>query len=104
MPARRWVVERTLAWITRCRRTVRYYERLPERHETIVYWAMVITMSRLLARRSQPAQPRRLRFPDRDERRGTARRVGARRRAVAGHYPQWPARQSRVTRQHAADV
>ena len=34
---RRWVVERTLAWITRCRRTVRDYERLPEHHETIVY-------------------------------------------------------------------
>ena len=43
---------------TRCRRTVRDYERLPEHHETIVYWAMVITMSRRLARRSQPAQPR----------------------------------------------
>jgi len=55
---RRWVVERTLAWITRCRRTARDYERLPEHHETIVYWAMVITMSRRLARRSQPAQPR----------------------------------------------
>ncbi len=55
---RRWVVERTLAWITRCRRTVRDYERLPEHHETIVYWAMIITMSRRLARRSQPAQPR----------------------------------------------
>jgi transposase len=26
---RRWVVERTLAWITRCRRTVRDYQRLP---------------------------------------------------------------------------
>ena len=26
---RRWVVERTLAWITRCRRTVRDYERQP---------------------------------------------------------------------------
>ena len=55
---RRWVVERTLAWITRCRRTVRDYERLPGHHETIVYWAMIITMSRRLARRSQPAQPR----------------------------------------------
>ena len=55
---RRWVVERTLAWITRCRRTVRDYERLPEHHETIVYWAMIITMSRRLTRRSQPAQPR----------------------------------------------
>jgi transposase len=31
---RRWVVERTLAWITRHRRTVRDYERLPAHHET----------------------------------------------------------------------
>ena len=44
----RWVVERTLAWITRCRRTVRDCERLTEHHETIVYWAMIITMSRRL--------------------------------------------------------
>jgi transposase len=50
---RRWVVERTLAWITRCRRTVRDYERLPGHHETIVYWAMIITMSRRLARQRQ---------------------------------------------------
>jgi len=55
---RRWVVERTLAWITRCRRTVRDYERLTEHHEAIVYWAMIITMSRRLARHHQPAQPR----------------------------------------------
>jgi putative transposase len=47
---RRWVVERTLAWITRCRRTVRDYERLPARHETCVYWAMIIVMTRRLAR------------------------------------------------------
>ena len=52
---RRWVVERTLAWITRCRRTVRDYERLTAHHETIVYWAMIITMSRRLAQAS--AQP-----------------------------------------------
>jgi transposase len=51
---RRWVVERTLAWITRCRRTVRDYERLPGHHETIVYWAMTITMTRRLARRPAP--------------------------------------------------
>jgi len=47
---RRWVVERTLAWITRCRRTVRDYERLPARHETYVYWSMIIVMTRRLAR------------------------------------------------------
>ena len=51
---RRWVVERTLAWITRSRRTVRDYERLPGHHETMVWWAMIITMSRRLARRSRP--------------------------------------------------
>ena len=54
---RRWVVERTLGWITRCRRTVRDYERLPEHHETIVYWAMIITMSRRLARQRRTPQP-----------------------------------------------
>jgi transposase len=47
---RRWVVERTLAWIIRCRRAVRDYERLPARHETYVYWAMIIVMARRLAR------------------------------------------------------
>jgi transposase len=47
---RRWVVERTLSWITRHRRTVRDYERLPARHETYVYWAMIIVMTRRLAR------------------------------------------------------
>ena len=32
---RRWVVERTFSWITRSRRTVRDYERLPGHHETM---------------------------------------------------------------------
>ena len=48
---RRWVVERTLAWITRYRRTVRDYERLPAHHETYVYWAMIIIMTRRVARK-----------------------------------------------------
>lgn len=47
---RRWVVERTLSWITRCRRTVRDYERLPEHHAAMVQWAMIIVMTRRLAR------------------------------------------------------
>jgi transposase len=54
---RRWVVERTLAWITRHRRTVRDYERLTAHHETIIYWAMITTMSRRLARQRQAARP-----------------------------------------------
>ena len=53
---RRWVVERTFAWITRSRRTVRDYERLPAHHETIVYWSMIIIMSRRLARHNQSHQ------------------------------------------------
>jgi len=55
---RRWVVERTLSWITRHRRTVRDYERLPARHESYVYWAMIIVMTRRLARQPADAQPR----------------------------------------------
>ena len=51
---RRWVVERTLSWITRHRRTVRDYERMAARHETCIYWAMIIVMTRRLARQ-QPA-------------------------------------------------
>jgi transposase len=47
---RRWVVERTLSWINRCRRTVRDYERRPEHHAAMVQWAMIIVMTRRLAR------------------------------------------------------
>lgn len=47
---RRWVVERTFSWINRCRRTVRDYERLPEHHAAMVQWAMLIIMTRRLAR------------------------------------------------------
>ncbi len=47
---RRWVVERTFAWITRHRRTVRDYERLPAHHETMICWAMIAVMTRRLAR------------------------------------------------------
>jgi putative transposase len=47
---RRWVVERTLSWITRYRRTVRDYERRPEHHAAIVQWSMTIIMTRRLAR------------------------------------------------------
>jgi transposase len=44
----RWVVERTLAWITRHRRCVRDYERLRHHHEAIVRWAMIRITSRRL--------------------------------------------------------
>jgi transposase len=45
---RRWVVERTLAWINQHRRCVRDYERLPEHHEAMVRWSLIrITSKRL---------------------------------------------------------
>ncbi|ABH00382.1 transposase (plasmid) [Rhodococcus jostii RHA1] len=47
---RRWVVERTFAWICKHRRCVRDYETRPDHHEAIVYIAMIATMSRRLAR------------------------------------------------------
>lgn len=46
---RRWVVERTLSWITACRRLDRDYERLPATSEAMVKWAMVGIMTRRLA-------------------------------------------------------
>jgi putative transposase len=45
---RRWVVERTFAWISKHRRTVRDYERLPASHEAMVLWAMIALMTRRL--------------------------------------------------------
>src|SRR6266540_1190887 len=53
---RRWVVERTFAWIAKHRRTVRDYERLPAHHEAMVKWAMIAVMTRRLARRRRPAR------------------------------------------------
>jgi transposase len=45
---RRWVVERTFAWISKNRRTTRDYERLPASHEAMVLWAMIALMARCL--------------------------------------------------------
>jgi transposase len=49
---RRWVVERTFAWISKHRRTTRDYEHLPASHEAMILWAMIALMTRRLA---QPA-------------------------------------------------
>jgi putative transposase len=62
---RRWVVERTLSWITRHRRTVRDYERLLAHHETYIYWAMIIVMTRRLARNLNPPDRRSSKFSSR---------------------------------------
>ena len=49
----RWVVERTFAWISKHRRTVRDYERLPASHEAMALWAMIALMTRRLAPTAQ---------------------------------------------------
>jgi len=46
---RRWVVERTFAWVTQCRRLGKDYERLPVSSEAMIYIAMTRLMLRRLA-------------------------------------------------------
>ena len=50
---RRWVVERTFAWISKHRRTVRDYESLPASHEAMILWAMIALMTHRL---TQPTE------------------------------------------------
>lgn len=47
---RRWVVERTLAWICRSRRHSKDYEYLPESSEALIYAAMIRLMLTRLAK------------------------------------------------------
>jgi putative transposase len=44
---RRWVVERTFAWLGHARRLAKDYERLPETGVAMIHWAM----SRIMLRR-----------------------------------------------------
>lgn len=46
---RRWVVERTFAWIVRCRRLNHDYERLPEHSDAMIKWAMIGLMTRRIS-------------------------------------------------------
>ena len=52
---RRWVVERTFAWVVRCRRLDRDYERQPAISETWIKWAMI----GIMVRRLEPGPGRR---------------------------------------------
>lgn len=47
---RRWVVERTFAWLGHARRLAKDYERLPETGVAMILWAMSRIMLRRLAR------------------------------------------------------
>ena len=47
---RRWIVERTFAWLMHSRRFARAYERLPDTDEALIYIAMARLMLRRLAR------------------------------------------------------
>jgi putative transposase len=45
---KRWIVERTFAWLNNCRRLSKDYEKWPENHEGVVYVAMIRLMLRRL--------------------------------------------------------
>jgi transposase len=51
---RRWVVERSLAWIMRARRNCRDYERLASHAEAHITWAAITLMTRRLTRTGPP--------------------------------------------------
>ncbi|MGW1008414.1 transposase [Streptomyces sp. NPDC002520] len=58
---KRWLVERTFAWLTRSRRLARDYERLPASSEAMVLWSMTMVMTRRLGhcrRRTGPVPTR----------------------------------------------
>jgi putative transposase len=46
---RRWVVERTIAWVNRCRRLSKDFERLAKNSAAWIYWASIQRMLRYLA-------------------------------------------------------
>jgi transposase len=48
---KRWLVERTFAWLMRSRRLARDYERRTDSAEAMIWWSMATVMSRRLARR-----------------------------------------------------
>jgi transposase len=47
---KRWIVERSLAWLTAHRRLARDYERDPAVSEALIRWAAINTMIRRLDR------------------------------------------------------
>ncbi|MEU5647700.1 IS5 family transposase, partial [Streptomyces milbemycinicus] len=60
---KRWIVERTFAWLTRSRRLARDYERLPASSEAMILWSMTMVMTRRLGRRRRRTGPAPARAP-----------------------------------------
>jgi hypothetical protein len=56
---KRWVVERSLAWLTAHRRLARAYERHPAISEAFIRWAAINTMIRRLDRGRPARRPTR---------------------------------------------
>lgn len=54
---RRWVVERTFAWLMKCRRLAADYERTITHSEAMVKWAMIGLMSRRIGREITHTKP-----------------------------------------------
>ncbi|MFB7950095.1 IS5 family transposase [Kitasatospora phosalacinea] len=50
---KRWLVERTFAWLMRSRRLARDYEGRTDTSEAVIRWSMSMVMSRRLARRAR---------------------------------------------------
>ncbi|MFF9773381.1 hypothetical protein ACF1HJ_06865 [Streptomyces sp. NPDC013978] len=56
---RRWVIERSLAWMMHARRHARDSERLVQHSETLITWAAITLMTRRLPRKeATPCRPR----------------------------------------------
>ncbi|AEY86844.1 putative transposase [Streptomyces hygroscopicus subsp. jinggangensis 5008] len=49
---RRWVVERSLAWMMNARRHARDHERLIQHSESLITWAAIALMTRRITRRN----------------------------------------------------
>ncbi|MFB6963548.1 IS5 family transposase [Streptomyces sp. NPDC056309] len=60
---KRWIVERTFAWLTRSRRLARDYERLPASSEAMILWSMTMIMTRRLGRHRRRTGPAPARAP-----------------------------------------
>lgn len=57
-PARRWVVERTFAWLSRCRGLLVRYERKAANYLGLLQWACALLWYRRIATLSQPSYMR----------------------------------------------